>query len=278
MTKRRSIVLVVVLVSLALCAALIAPLALQTGVRAAIVADDVNGLRHDLAVDSVVAVLPQMLESNRDWQRELDRSNQVRFTVPIGEVEVAVLLQDDTAKLPLASYFEEQRLNDLQLAMNAVVANSALPRLRLRTLDAKVFRWARCVEDLFDNPTDADLYGRLDQRTGWMSSISPIGRAAHIVRSSDVVIETIGNEIRPDLGRKLLTLRKSTGPDLLDRINTELELTDVQRRSLFQRITLQTERYSLLVRTTLEEDSRQHFLIIDANDPPSIIGKWEIAP
>src|SRR5687768_13744708 len=93
-SSRRGMLLVLVLVSLALAAALITPLAMLSGIEAVAAGRDALALRHRLAAESLVALLPDLLKKERDLEVELDRCNIARLDFEIGQIKIQVLLQD----------------------------------------------------------------------------------------------------------------------------------------------------------------------------------------
>src|SRR5262245_31727632 len=101
--KRRAMLLVLTLLTLALIAALVLPLAQMSGLTAVAAGREADGMRHRLAGHSAVAVWPQLLAAREDLQRALERGQPAEFTLTLADdLTLTATVQDDTAKLPLS--------------------------------------------------------------------------------------------------------------------------------------------------------------------------------
>ncbi len=263
--RRRAILLLVVLVTLALLGTLLAPLAALTGTETLASAARGDALRHRLAVDSVVAVLADWLAHDTALVHELDRSNAARRTFALGDLPVEVVIQDDTAKLPLA-LADAARLRDLQgqLGLALTVADAA-PR-------------TGCLDDLFVAAADHEIYGGAGEVRAWAAYVTPFGRSIHAYRAAPAVLEAGLTDLRVGLGTVLARRReRQVHPDLAQLL-AEAELPEPLRRAVQERLTACTERYSLLVRSGRGPEARQHYVVVTAADPPTVLLAWEVAP
>ena len=283
--RRRGLMLLLVLMTLALAAALITPLATLSGIEAVTANYQADTLVHDFAIESLIAVLPEWLEHDRRLNPELERDNRTELALQVGRVQVVAVLSDDSAKLPLPLLLETAGPDGALTALAYLRDAAGLPALDLQSPapnasenDSGRLRWTGCFEDLFSNPRDAAVYGAADTNPCWSEWISPFGNAVRYDRATPEVLEALLRDVRPGLGTKLsheITHRRSASlTDLL----ADFELTDQVFREVSRRLTTTTQRYSLTVRTTLGRDTRQHYLICSAAPECRILLNWEVAP
>ncbi|MCA9243881.1 MAG: hypothetical protein KDA32_08015 [Phycisphaerales bacterium] len=259
---RRALTLGLTLVCLAIMAAMITPLALLSGVESLEANFAADGLAHRLAGDSVIRILPRLIPS-QSAQDALDRDNRWLFETTIGATRAQVLIQDDSAKLPL------QALVDLTdpVRIEAALARVApgLPVLTVRRA-AERARVARCLEETFALDDDAALYGRPDT-DAWTRYITPVGARINVQRASAVALEALFDD-NSTLAQRL---RDKAKPQLTD-------VTQAERQRVEAVTTSRPERYSLLIRTTLHGQARQRYVIIDAGASPTVSLDLEVAP
>lgn len=279
---RRGVLLLLVLVSLVLLAALVAPLATLSGVSALESTHRAATLRHRLAADSVLAVLPQLLASDRRLARELERGNRAHLTLELEDLHVEVLLQDDTAKLPLPLSRAQRGPAPRRAALAVLAAALPLPPLAAREADTPAavgdVPWTGCLEDLFDAPTDRALYGTPTEGTAWTQYLTPLGQTVQAYRADPAVLEAALADLQPGLGTRLAQARtRQTQPDV-DELLAGAELKDEVHKAARSRLVSATERLSLLVRTQLGSDVRQRYLVCTAGPEPRVLLDWEVAP
>ena len=279
MRRRRGITLLLVLVSLVLLVALVAPLATYSGTVALESAHHTATLRHRLAVDSLVAVWPQLLAQDAQIKRQLGKHNRALVTLDLGGLRVEALVQDDTAKLPVPLLLDQEHQDALAGGLTVLQARLPLPSLGdcLRST-AEDWQWGGCLDDLFEEPTDGGLYGRLESATVWAQFTSPVGRVIHAYRAHPAVLEAALCDLRPGLGLELARRREMQSRRDLDALLGELELEDTTLSAARSRLTTTTKRYSLLVRTRLGHDVRQRYLLCTADRSPRVLLDWEVAP
>ena len=286
MTRRRALTLVIVLVCLALASALVSPVVVLSGLDALESVRRANGQQHELAVDSVILLLPSVLAENPQLALDLDRENAATLTLQVGEVIVVALIQDDTAKLPVSLVSEADDVQRTREALAALQAGLPLanlaPGARLRE-SARVgqqsgLRWTGCLDDLFDAPVDAALYGRPDSPATWARYITPIGRSVNLQRACAVVLEGTLADLRPGLGLRLAELRARFPKATPDELLAMEELPDSVRREATRRVTADARRLSLLVRTRIDNDVRQRYLICTLGEQAQVIVDLEVAP
>jgi hypothetical protein len=223
-----------------------------------------------------VAVLPELLERDARIGRELDRANRARLTIAIGGLRIEVLLQDDTAKLPLPLVYESVGTKRIPETMRALEAGTHPPALHARL--ASELRWAGCLDDLFADATDDKLFGTPNGPTVWAHYLTPLGRVVHAYRAAPAVLEAALTDLQAGLGQRLAQRRNAQENRDVDELLASIELPEPLRRACRRRLTSETRRYSLLIRTALAGDVRQRFVICTANEPPQVLVNWEIAP
>ena len=283
---RRGAMLVLVLASLALAAALIAPLATLSGIEAVEGGYHAATLRHRLAAESVLVVLPELLAQDSRVQRELDRTNRYYLTLALGDLHVDVLIQDDSAKLPMELFERTRHPEARRSALQTLQAAAGLPALDLAEAPhagegrraADSLPWTGCLDDLFACPSDAVLFGTPRSPRTWTHCLTPAGHTVHAWRADAAVLEAALQDLSPGLGTQLVHRRAGRAKPDLDELLGALELPGDVRREVAARLTVRTERYSLLVRTRLGRDVRQRYLICDAADSTNVLVNWEVAP
>lgn len=282
--RRRGIVLLLVLVSLAIAAALITPLALLSGVGSLAADRQADTLRHRLAAESIIAMLPELLSADRDINADLDRDNQSHLSFDVGAIHVDALLQDDSAKLPVSILFASKRINQWRDALSVLSARCELPALEFRNLPSQGVEvnpsgllCTGCLDDLFEAPADAALFGQAGQAAVWSRYLAPIGQTVNLYRADPAVLEACCFDIQPGLGTRLADARHGQAkPDPADLI-ARLELPEPQARALTQRLNNRTERFSVLIRTRIASETRQRYVVCTADTPPAILANWEVA-
>ncbi len=267
MRSRRGLALGLTLACLALLAALITPLALLSGVAALEANYAADALPHRIAGDSMVLVVPQLIKDER-VQAALDRDNRWLFETDVGATHVQMLVQDDSAKLPLQAVWDGRDPRLLAAALRRLgPVGLAPPRLRAHPPTAAP--WSGCLEELFEDAGDEELYGRPDD-DAWTRHITPIGQRLHTRRATPATVAAVFDEIQPGLAAQFAGAGRE-GPDL------EHIAAPIRERALAL-VTSRPERYSLLIRTTLNGQTRQRYVIIDAGSPPRVLLDWEVAP
>jgi hypothetical protein len=266
------VILVLVLVTLALVATLAAGLARTSGTEALLAARRANSLRHRLAAESALAMLPVLLAEDRQLLDRLDRSNLALFAFETGDLLVDVELQDDSAKLPLRlmNHLGSTHLvTSLQHLASSVSLPQATPRFEVRAIG--------CLEDILTATGDDELFPR-DGTTAWASFVSVVGQTININRAHPAVLEAGLLDLDPDLGKRICRERKSGVEASVSESLAKLELDGRVAAEATRRLSDRTQHYSLLVRSRLQHDVRRRYLICSAGDPPAVVVDWEIAP
>lgn len=272
--SRRGVMLVLTLAGLALAAALITPLATLSGTTAVIESYAADTLRHRLAAESVVALLPELLARDPRLSKGLDRRNRARIAFDLAGVRVDVLIQDDTAKLPLRALSETDEPHALANALSTLQSRLGLLSSRPR----RMISWSGCLDDLFEHPTDRGLFGAGESSSAWAHYLSPLGRRVHLQRAEAAVLEAALLDLRPGLGRQLAEIRRRKPEADPSELLRTIEMPRDMAKKVSKRLTTRTQRYSLLVRTRIGADVRRRYLICDAADPPGVLLDWEVAP
>lgn len=277
-SRRSGMVLVLVLLSLALAAAFILPLVLASSTQAVLVWHRSDRLRHDLAVDSVIAAIPDLV-TQAGVRRDLDRSNRVVIDNVIGPVRVQAVLQDDSVKLPIPMLGRLLRREALPAALRELAMTLPLPMLRVRAVPSPPGSlWTGCLEDLFVDPTDDALYGSLNEDTTWCQYVTPVGETLSLPRAAEEVVEAALLDLERGLGRRLARLQRQYPQRSLAELCVDLELSEPQRREVMQRFGGGQSRYSLLIHTSIGNDRRAKYVICDGQRPTNVMVSWEVAP
>ncbi len=283
---RRAMMLLLVLMTLMLAVAVITPLATLSGVEAVTTAHHAATLRHRLAAESLIATLPELLQYDRRLKRDLDRFNRADVAIVVGEVRVTALLQDDTAKLPLPLVFETGGPHRAEQALMSLQVGGALPALELMPVlgganldDRPSLCWNGCLDDLFTAPTDAALFGTTRTTRAWAQYVTPLGSAVHVDRTNAAVLEALLCDLQPGLGQRLAAARETRFDQTsIDELLAALELPEKVAREANRRLTRDTQRYSLLIRTEIGNDMHQRYVICTAASRPRVLVDWEVAP
>lgn len=281
--KRRGMLLALTLFVLALAAALIVPLAGWSGLNALQAHDRLLSIQQDLTVESVVAILPELLERESRLREGLDRQNLTEWQVDLGPTRVELLLQDDSAKLPLSLVLEQLRSGSPVHPLLQLQVALGLPALPLRWnvnagANSPEWRSAACLEDAFEEAADDAIYGRVEDARVWSRFATPRSGLIHARRADPAALEAALVDIAPGLGARLAGALRAAGQrPSLDRVIDQLGLDARAAAALRQRFTAEALSYSLLVRITQQGRVRQCYLLVDARNA-SLLAKWEVAP
>lgn len=270
--RRKALMLLLVLYSLALAVALTLPLATLGATAAMSSAFASNSLRHRLAAESLVALMPELLAGHDDLVLGLDRANRAEIAITVGSVEVQAVIQDDSAKLPLAALRDSRAAHAVRTAMSILGTQLVLPDLILRDDPASIF----CLDDLFVEPSDSGLFGNGKHTRCWSNFVTPLGEGVNVFRADSRVLEALLYDIRPGLGRRIELARTKGQP--LTAILSDLELSQSQLAIAQQRLISDARRYSVLIRTSLGSDVRRRYVICTVDSPPAIVLSWEVSP
>lgn len=274
--RRRGILLVLVMATLMLVAAIIAPLARFSGVEAVIVSRQAADLRHRIAAESMVGLLPQLLRQVPAVGRDLDRDNTFRLTLSLADdVEIELLLQDDSAKLPLALVAGFDTKSAPRNSLDILAVSAVLPALARQSM---VKSATGCFEDWFEAPTDAAIYGTPTGDRAWCQFATLIRQTVNYLRAPDAVLEALFADQDPVMARRLIQARRGNVDKSLGNTLGGLGLTASQLDLARKRLTDRTERYSLTIRTRIGADVRQRYLLCSADDLPYVLANWEVTP
>ena len=282
--KRRAMLLALTLFALTLAAALIAPLAQWSGLAALRAHDELVDIQHDLAVESVVALLPVLLSEQRGITESLDRDNAANIEFQLGQASVRVLLQDESAKFPLrlvAMQSDGQPnpdpINQLQMAF----ALPGLPRRASKSAfeDQRLGVRIGSIEDVFEECGDPALYGDPDQQRVWSRYLTAHAVRIHARRAVVPVLEAALADLEPGLGTRIAQRLQSNGNRRqLEEVIAELGLDAKRAEEVQGRLTSEPLTYSALIRTTIHARSRQSYVLLDGRDPSQVVARWEVAP
>ncbi len=272
-SKRRAAMLALVLATLALSITLVAPLAMRTGTTAIEASRDAGLCRHELAVDSVVLVLPNLLAKDRDLKSRLDRMNAAELRLEIGQVRVNVVIQDDSAKLPLAAL----RRPDKGPAepLNRLLANLG-HEIRARSANATAlhrYLQTGCLEDCLDRPSDRQVY---TAENAFAKFVTPLTGRINFKRASLPALVAALDDAEPGLAQQVINVRSRA--DSVAELHDQLDLTEPAANRISTLLTHETTRYSLLIETTVGDRSNWSYLICTNEDPATVLARWQVHP
>lgn len=274
MTKRRATILVLVLLMLALASVLTLPLA-RIGLTQSFSSQrTANSLRHRMAAESLLTLLPGLTGKGSRLLRDLDDHNRASIYIDMNGIAIHAILQDDSAKLPIAAVARSMRQGGLEQTMEFLATRTGMPPIPLRR-DPIVN--IGCLDDLFEGASDDHLFGH-DQGGGWVSVLTPLGQSVNIQRAEPATLAAmmwdIDRKAADKLARALRTSQRKSAAELI----SSAGLSGDAASRLEQRLSTQTLRYSVLVKTTLHSDIRRRYFICSADDPPTLLVDWEVAP
>jgi hypothetical protein len=106
--------------------------------------------------------------------------------------------------------------------------------------------------------------------------LSPISGRVNVWRAEAATLEAALGDLKPGLGAELARRRGSTDRKLQPLLEPS-ELSGALRRKLGERLSGESTRYSLLIRTSLGADTRQRHVVCTADESPRILIDWEVA-
>lgn len=275
--KRRAILLLITLVTLALSAALALPLLTFSGRSAVRVHDESFDVQHALIVESMVALLPELLGADRRIEEVLDRVNLAIREYVIGDIAVRLEIQDDSAKLPpmMVQTSVGQPAQPHPLAIVTSLAH--LPPLEPR--DRAVAHAPTCLDDLFAAPTDTALFGDEMQRDSWCRYVTAIPGTISARRADAAVLEAVFADLAPGLGTRIHgAVRASSSDNSIRSVLEQLELPPAAAQRAQSLLGNESRTYSLLIRSASSSETRRSYVLCSRSNPPLVLANWEVAP
>lgn len=271
MSNRRGVVLLLVLTSLALAAAVITPLAGLSADAALAANYQADALRHWMAGDSLLAAFAALRSRDSTLDRELDRRGFAVIELEFAGVQVRARVEEDSAKLPLALLGTEPRRRAAALQrLGSLQGLSTAPGATAPDV-------VRCFDDLFDTASDRELFGTID-RPGWAQFLTPLGARVNVRRTPAAILEAALADLKPGSGTQLARLRDLDPEASVQQYLASLELTEAQRRKAAERLDTKTSRYSALLETTIAGDRRWRYVVWAADTSDRVLVDWEVAP
>lgn len=275
MTKRRATTLVLVLLMLALASALTLPLARVGLTRSFASHRAALAVRHRLAAESLLALLPSLTGKDSRILRDLDDDNCATIAVDLQGITIHAILQDDSAKLPIAAIARARPQDEVRQALEHMAVRTGLPHLQLRR---GTFNTIGCFDDLFERADDNDLFGDHEGDPGWAGILTPLGHSVNIRRAEPATIAAMMWDADRGAADKLLRSLRSSQRKSVQQLITAAGFNGDAASRLEQHLSMETTRYSLLVTTTIQAESRRRYFICSADDPPALLVNWEVAP
>lgn len=265
--RHRSFTLLLVLTGLVLAGALITPLALLSGSEALQRTHEAWALKHKLAGDSLIQLLPHLL-GNPATRRELDKGRGKRISLRVGDVQIEALLQDDCGKIPL-----DRLARCTEVDVDQLAGGMGLPALARRERCPST----QCFEDVLAQATDREIFGTVAQ-PGWIAVATPLPGPVNVRSAAADVLDALLADVDRDLGRKLAEQRRRGTWETLEELLATLELTQAQRSAALRRLAVRSGRYSLLIETRIQSDLRARYVIVHDESPPLVVVDWEVSP
>ncbi len=265
--------LALVLATLALSITLVAPLAMRSGTSAIEASCEAELLRHELVVDSVVMVLPSLLTKDRDLLSRLDRMNAAEVRLEVGKARVKVLIQDDSAKLPLAALHRPDRRAAEPL--NRLLATLG-HEIRARSTDATALKrclHSGCLEDCLDRPTDQAVYFA---ENAIARLVTPLPGRINFKRASLPALIAALDDAEPGLAQQVINFRSRA--DTIAELHDQLDLSEQAAKRISALLTHETTRYSMLIETAVGNRSNWTYLLCTNDEPATVLARWQVRP
>lgn len=279
-TDRRGVALLLTMLLLVLLVTIAGELATLTTTQSVIQARSGHTLQHELAVESLVRVLPACLEGSgaapSPLVRDLDADGVASLELNLGECEVRCVVDDDGGKFSPVLFQRDDQRDSLERKLKLLAWHTGLSSsyVHLRPLmtphgDAVGHgeRRYRTFDQLIDASGAVEIFHLAGApATTWSDVLTLWGDGRiDLRRAPEAVLESALEDLRPGLGRELLARRP---PDrssdfreaALARIDAEL------RPAVAARITFGGRRYALDVDTAIGADRRRWYLVVEAGE------------
>ena len=270
----RGFVLVVALLLLTLLIAIAAELATLTSVETVVAARRQAGLQHELAVESTLLVLADVLDnrSRTNLLTDIDQTNEARLNVEIATVKVVCSIRDDGGKLNPLLFESEDQSEALRRKLRLLQTQKGLPicDVHLRpilgdsTQGGLRFHW---FDQLLDDAPPGSFFHLGDSaserfhRSVWSDVLTFWGDGRIDLRRVDpIVLEAALEDLRPGLAQKLLASRPADRT--VDFRQIALAHIDSEiRERVAARLTFDDHRYALRIDTILGADRRKWYVV-----------------
>lgn len=257
--------------------AIVAQLVTVTATESVIVAHRARTIEHDLAVDSAVLLLADILTETEGHRssliEQLDRTGRASIAFDIGSVQVRCVLRDDAARFnPLLFQRPDQQMR-LERKLGTLASRRSLPHA---TVNLKPVRTGEQLES-------GPLYLWYDQILSkvepgslfhwhegtetdasdpvWSDAVTFWGEGRIDLRRVDAeVLEVALDDIRPGLARILLATRPAD-PSVNFTQSAMVGIDAEIRGRVAGRITHDARRYAINIETSIGGDRRRWYVV-----------------
>jgi len=276
-----SVLLLALLLSVAM------QLAVSTSVEAVVAGRSHRGLKHDLAVDSTLAALTDLLGDDSDRTKtlieRLDQEGVVNVAFEIGDTHADCRITDDGARFDPAIFQDPQDARKLTRALDTLLTRAQLAEVRfdLKPLvdkDEEEQPTRYCWYDQLFSDVDPGSIFRLepanqslDPRPVWSDSVTfwASGRV-DVRRASLPVLQAALSDLRPGLARQMLARRpRNRAVDFTQSVLTAVEAE--HRDLVAQRITYNARRYTIELTTRIEHDARRWYVVASITEDDTVV-------
>jgi hypothetical protein len=231
-----------------------------------------NTLAHELAVDSLLAILPHKLSQNERIGRDLDRSGSSAVNLNLGDCRVSCRVTDDGAKLDVGAFADEsldralhRKLVSLTRRFDLQTASIALrPVVDEVDPGKRAYLW---FDQLFANDARHELFRlRAEQeQVVWSDLITCFGSGTVDIRRARIgVLAVLFDDVDRALPRRIAALRSKREPNVIQRV---LQQVDPDRRDAARaRISWDLERYALEIDTAIRGDCRRWYVVASIDE------------
>lgn len=231
-----------------------------------------NTLAHELAVDSLLALLAVRISQDDRISRDLDRWGFSTVELNLSACHVSCRVTDDGAKLDVSAFADGPHHRDLQRKLVSLARRFGLETagIALRPVtdevdpDKRRYLW---FDQLFADDARHELFrpdGQQEQVV-WSDLITCFGSGlVDIRRARTGVLAVLFDDLDRALPRRIAALRRKPGPDVIQRI---LQQVDPDRRDAARaRIGWDLHRYALEIDTVIRGDRRRWYVVATLNN------------
>lgn len=261
--------LLTTLLLLALLIAVVGQLAATTAMSAAAAKRRHASLAHELAVDSVLAVLPDRLTAESPLVAQLDIAGRASMQLDLDGVVAVCTITDDATKLDPNRWPRPDQGVVLARKLRALGDRRGLPgRVEIKPVSVdSPDKPGRPYHGFDQLVADADPMSLMPwgaqegESPTWSDVVTLWGDGRIALRRADPeILDIVLEDIRPGLGRALLADRPRRRD--VDFVQTALIRVDAElRQRVAERITFDARRYALAI-TTIVGGDRRHWYVV----------------
>lgn len=129
--SRRAMALILTVLVITILLVTAAQLATLSSTRALVVERRTNSLQHQLAVDSTIELVANLLARDKVLPQKLDRDKQVEVPLQLGQCKICVTVQDDGAKFNVLPFTDERSAPLLRRKLQDLERQMRLPKAEI---------------------------------------------------------------------------------------------------------------------------------------------------